>query len=446
MKKFMSMVLAFVLVTIVMPTGVLAEKKDTLTVDGDQTISEDSTYGALKMTSGTLTIEEGKTLTIDGEGDEANVGTGKMVYVTGGKIVVKKGASLVITNATEEMYAALRTENAIIEVNGGILDISNNKTRGMDTTIGLVMTITDGGKLIVNNNTLNAMNGVGANGSITVTDSYVESKDNLLGGLNGKFILNGKSEMVATGNGLSGVVFADGSVISGTSVVTIEDNNTTENTEKADLLLTGTLSVNDDANLFASTIGPVKNTWGSYDVVKNTNVLVDGSSAVVAVGVVVAFCDGEATTNESCAAENQVTNEFNIANGVILGYDFDKDEMVATIGGTIDEGLEIPAEVARVVLLDNVTEGLTIKAEAGTVIENNSANSVVVLLGDEEITVESGKEVTIEATEPTPEEKPDETENPNTGDMNLYMLISLIAMAFVAIIFAVKKLQLKVNY
>ena len=36
-------------------------------------------------------------------------------------------------------------------------------------------------------------------------------------------------------------------------------------------------------------------------------------------------------------------------------------------------------------LLDNVTEGLTIKAEAGTVIENNSANSVVVLLGDEEI-------------------------------------------------------------
>lgn len=56
MKKFMSMVLAFVLVTIVMPTGVLAEKKDTLTVDGYQTISEDSTYGALKMTSGTLTI------------------------------------------------------------------------------------------------------------------------------------------------------------------------------------------------------------------------------------------------------------------------------------------------------------------------------------------------------------------------------------------------------
>ena len=446
MKKFMSMVLAFVLVAIVMPTGVLAEKSDTLTVDGDQRISEDSTYGALKMTSGTLTIEEGKILTIDGEGDEAGVGTGKMVYVTGGKIVVEKGASLVITNATEEMYAALRTENATIEVNGGTLDISNNKTRGMDTTPGLVMTITDGGKLVVNNNTLNAMNGVGANGSITVTESSVEAKNNALGGLNGKFILNGKSDMVATGNGLSGVVFADGSVISGTSVVTIEDNNTSENTEKADLLLTGTLTVNEEASLFASTIGPVKNTWGSYDVVKNTNVLVDGSSAVVAVGAVMAFCDGEATTSESCAVENQVTNEFNIANGVILGYDFDKDEMIATIGGTIEEGLEIPAEVARVVLLDNVTEGLTIKAAAGTVIENNSDNSVVVLLGEEKVTVDAGKEVTVETTEQKPVEKPTEEENPNTGDINLYMLISLIVLAFAAIIFSIKKLQLKVNY
>ncbi len=447
MKKFLRASLIFTLTLFMLPTMVNAAGTDeeTLEVTTDQTISEDSTYGALRISNNaTLTIEKGVTLTIDGNKGITLENSDKatsLALVTDGKITINEGATLNIINSKSGAYAAFRTTGAsVVTINGGTLNVSDNDTRGMDNTMGLTMTINDG-KLYVNNNSLNAMNGT--TGGITATDSYIEGNNNGLGGLNSKFILKGATIINATGNGYSGLTLNEGSIIGGSTVVNITDNNTENNKDKADLLLQGAVTIEEQGGLIATTMAPLKSTWGDYSVTKNTAITINGEEAIAMIGLTVPVCDGQ----EACTEENIVASDINLTNGVYITMNEELDSLVATIGGNIGEGLELPKEVSKVIINDTVTKDITINVEAGTIIENNSQAKVNAIADGQTTTVNAGEEVTIakvtEGTVQTPTQE--EEKNPETSDMNIYTVIAMILMATIGTIFASKKIYAKVN-
>ena len=138
-----------------MPAIASADTSDTLTVSSDMKIEKDATYGAMRINNNaTLTVEKGVTLTIDGvDGitDSNSSFDSSLVLVTDGNIILNEGATLNIVNASEKAYAAFRTTgNTIVTMNGATLNVSDNKTRGMDNTMGLTMTMTSS-TLKVNN-------------------------------------------------------------------------------------------------------------------------------------------------------------------------------------------------------------------------------------------------------------------------------------------------------
>lgn len=430
-----------------MPAIASADTSDTLTVSSDMKIEKDATYGAMRINNNaTLTVEKGVTLTIDGvDGitDSNSSFDSSLVLVTDGNIILNEGATLNIVNASEKAYAAFRTTgNTIVTMNGATLNVSDNKTRGMDNTMGLTMTMTSS-TLKVNNNTLNAMNGT--SGALTATDSVIEAKDNKMGGLSAKFILKGDTEVTASNNGLSGITFADGSIIGDTALVTAIDNNTSEDPEKADVIVTKGLTINNKGGLAATTVAPMKKTWGDLAVLEGSNIVIDGEEAVAIVGLYSQLCSG-AATDDSCSSENLKASNADLVNGVYITMNEDL-EMVATIGGTIAEGLELPAEVTKVIVDDTVTGDISINVANNTVIENNSNHKVNATTGDTTLVVEAGdtQKVVEETTSTTNPSGDKEELPPQTGDINLFVIVTMIIAGLGLMGIVGKKIYAKLN-
>ena len=448
MKKKINGIL-LTLCMFLMPAAVNAADTDTLTVNSNQEISADATYGALRITDdAVLTVKKGVTLTIDGNKEITKTSSNTdvnsaVVYLTDGNIILEEDATLNIINATENVYAAFRTKgNSNVTLNGATLNVSDNKTRGMDNTLGLTMTMTNS-TLKVNNNTLNGMNGT--TGAITAINSTIEAKDNALTGLNGKFILKGNTEVNVTNNGLSGINFADGSIITDEAIVTAMDNNTTNNPDKADVIITKTLTINSKGGLAATTVAPMKKTWGDLAVIEGSKLVIDGEEAVAIVGLYSQVCNG-AATDENCAAENLVANDTELVNGVYITTNEDL-EMEAVIGGTIAEGLELPSEVTKVTVLDTVTGDINIVVANNTVIENNSSHKVNAKVGETTVVVEAGKTQTITEQTTTPPTTDTEKEElpPKTGDINLLVILATIIAGLGLTGFVGKKIYAKLN-
>lgn len=453
MKKKLYAIL-LTLCVFAMPAFVSAEITDKYEISSDTTLSEDATYGSLRITNNaTLTIEQGVTLTIDGSNELTSTGnkndtSSALALLTDGNIVLKKGATLNIVNAKESVYAAFRTTgNSNVTLNEATLNVSDNDTRGMDNTMGLTLTMTSS-TLKVNNNTLNGMNGT--TGPVTATDSKIEAIGNKQGGgLSGKFILKGNTTVNASENGLSGITFADGSIISGTSTVEAYDNNTTNNVEKADVIVTKNLTINEKGGISATTVAPMKTTWGSLNVLQGSKIVIDGEEAVAIIGLYNQLCDG-AATDSNCDQSNLVSSSNDLKNGVLITMNEDL-EMVATIAGTVNDGLELPKEVTKVIIEDSVTKDVSIVVAEKTTIENNSNYKVNAKVGESTITIESGKTMVVEenkdTTTPVTDEDKDTSEilPPKTGDINLFVILSVIVLSLGLTGFVGKKIYAKIN-
>ena len=452
MKKKLTAIL-LTLCIFLMPTFVNAEITDKYEIDNDTTISEDATYGSLRITNNaTLTIEQGVTLTIDGTNELTSTGNkndtaSALALLTDGNIVLEKGATLNIINAKESVYAAFRTTgNSNVTLNEATLNVSDNDTRGMDNTMGLTLTM-NSSVLKVNNNTLNGMNGT--TGPVTAIDSKIEAIGNKQGGgLSGKFILKGNTTVNASENGLSGITFADGSIISGTSIVEAYDNNTTNNVEKADVIVTKNLTINEKGGLSTTTVAPMKTTWGSLNVIEGSKITIDGEEAVAIIGLYNQLCNG-AATDSNCDQSNLVSSTNDLKNGVLITMNEDLD-MIATIAGTINDGLELPQEVTKVIIEDSVTKNINIVVSDKTIIENNSKYNVNAKVGESTIVVEAGKTITVEENKDTTTPTTDKEENtevipPKTGDINLFTILSVIILSLGLTGFVGKKIYAKIN-
>ncbi len=419
-------------------------------VVSDNLIIETATGTANKVVlSETLTIKAGKKLTIKG---------GNLELKSGAAITIEAGAQLIIKDAPKdvnaEKAAVITHDGASINVlTGGKLSVVDNNQKGFvgydessDSANLFAITLTNG-DMEVSRNGSNAMNG---STKITATGATITASNNGEGGLNAELHLSSASNIVAKGNGLSGVTIANGSEI-GTGCTVEATGNLTKTDDKyiadrSDVSIVGTVAL--EGTITADTIGNEKVTWDTnralIGTVRNGEVELK-NNAKVDVKTVKALCD---TSNAhegqtiTCDADNQKKPDFSGLGVVIEGP-------TATTYGAAK--VSLTSAVTKVIIDD---ENAQVTVAEGTEVENKTANTIRVFTADGKyVEVESEKTVQIgepAPVEPTPGEgqtgsegegsgnqgPTDNVKNPETNDNILVYaglgLVSLASVAFTA--------------
>ena len=429
----------------IMPNAVSAANTDKLEVTDDRSyeITEDVTYGALHIINGGVKIQEGVTVTIDGSMNLTNTNNkddvkSSLVYMENGFITMAANSTLNIVNASGDIYAAFKAINSNQELLGGAtLNVSNNDTRGIEFTSTL-LTLGDS-KLIAKNNTLDAV----TVSSLGAARSTIEITDNKANGLKGNLLLNQGTVLNVSNNGLSGIIFTSNANINGDALVEAYNNNTLNNPDAADVVISKTLNINQQAGLSATTVMPYKDE--SMVVSKDSKIVINGNQAVALIGLYNLVCDG-AVTDDSCSEENLISTGVELTNGIHITMN-ENQALEATVGGEVDDGLELPSEVEKVVVLNTLSKDLNITVANNTVIENNSSHKVNAKVGETTVVVDAGKSQTIsvQTTETGTTNTNTEELPPKTGDINLLIILATIIAGLGLTGFVGKKIYARLN-
>ena len=429
----------------IMPNAVSAANTDKLEVTDDRSyeITEDVTYGALHIINGGVKIQEGVTVTIDGSMNLTNTNNkddvkSSLVYMENGFITMAANSTLNIVNASGDIYAAFKAINSNQELLGGAtLNVSNNDTRGIEFTSTL-LTLGDS-KLIAKNNTLDAV----TVSSLGAARSTIEITDNKANGLKGNLLLNQGTVLNVSNNGLSGIIFTSNANINGDALVEAYNNNTLNNPDAADVVISKTLNINQQAGLSATTVMPYKDE--SMVVSKDSKIVINGNQAVALIGLYNLVCDG-AVTDDSCSEENLISTGVELTNGIHITMN-ENQALEATVGGEVDDGLELPSEVEKVVVLNTLSKDLNITVANNTVIENNSSHKVNAKVGETTVVVDAGKSQTIsvQTTETGTTNTNTEELPPKTGDVNLLIILATIIAGLGLTGFVGKKIYARLN-
>ena len=428
----------------IMPNVVSAANTDKLEVTDDHSyeITEDVTYGALHIINGGVKIQEGVTVTIDGSMNLTNTNNkddvkSSLVYMENGFITMAANSTLNIVNASGDIYAAFKAIDSNQELLGGAtLNVSNNDTRGIEFTSTL-LTLGDS-KLIAKNNTLDAV----TVSSLGAARSTIEITDNKANGLKGNLLLNQGTVLNVSNNGLSGIIFTSNANINGDALVEAY-NNTLNNPDAADVVISKTLNINQQAGLSATTVMPYKDE--SMVVSKDSKIVINGNQAVALIGLYNLVCDG-AVTDDSCSEENLISTGVELTNGIHITMN-ENQALEATVGGEVDDGLELPSEVEKVVVLNTLSKDLNITVANNTVIENNSSHKVNAKVGETTVVVNAGKSQTIsvQTTETGTTNTNTEELPPKTGDINLLIILATIIAGLGLTGFVGKKIYARLN-
>ena len=429
----------------IMPNAVSAANTDKLEVTDDRSyeITEDVTYGALHIINGGVKIQEGVTVTIDGSMNLTNTNNkddvkSSLVYMENGFITMAANSTLNIVNASGDIYAAFKAIDSNQELLGGAtLNVSNNDTRGIEFTSTL-LTLGDS-KLIAKNNTLDAV----TVSSLGAARSTIEITDNKANGLKGNLLLNQGTVLNVSNNGLSGIIFTSNANINGDALVEAYNNNTLNNPDAADVVISKTLNINQQAGLSATTVMPYKDE--SMVVSKDSKIVINGNQAVALIGLYNFVCDG-AVTDDSCSEENLISTGVELTNGIHITMN-ENQALEATVGGEVDDGLELPSEVEKVVVLNTLSKDLNITVANNTVIENNSSHKVNAKVGETTVVVDAGKSQTIsvQTTETGTTNTNTEELPPKTGDINLLIILATIIAGLGLTGFVGKKIYARLN-
>ncbi len=429
----------------IMPNVVSAANTDKLEVTDDHSyeITEDVTYGALHIINGGVKIQEGVTVTIDGSMNLTNTNNkddvkSSLVYMENGFITMAANSTLNIVNASGDIYAAFKAIDSNQELLGGAtLNVSNNDTRGIEFTSTL-LTLGDS-KLIAKNNTLDAV----TVSSLGAARSTIEITDNKANGLKGNLLLNQGTVLNVSNNGLSGIIFTSNANINGDALVEAYNNNTLNNPDAADVVISKTLNINQQAGLSATTVMPYKDE--SMVVSKDSKIVINGNQAVALIGLYNLVCDG-AVTDDSCSEENLISTGAELTNGIHITMN-ENQALEATVGGEVDDGLELPSEVEKVVVLNTLSKDLNITVANNTVIENNSSHKVNAKVGETTVVVDAGKSQTIsvQTTETGTTNTNTEELPPKTGDINLLIILATIIACLGLTGFVGKKIYARLN-
>ena len=429
----------------IMPNVVSAANTDKLEVTDDHSyeITEDVTYGALHIINGGVKIQEGVTVTIDGSMNLTNTNNkddvkSSLVYMENGFITMAANSTLNIVNASGDIYAAFKAIDSNQELLGGAtLNVSNNDTRGIEFTSTL-LTLGDS-KLIAKNNTLDAV----TVSSLGAARSTIEITDNKANGLKGNLLLNQGTVLNVSNNGLSGIIFTSNANINGDALVEAYNNNTLNNPDAADVVISKTLNINQQAGLSATTVMPYKDE--SMVVSKDSKIVINGNQAVALIGLYNFVCDG-AVTDDSCSEENLISTGVELTNGIHITMN-ENQALEATVGGEVDDGLELPSEVEKVVVLNTLSKDLNITVANNTVIENNSSHKVNAKVGETTVVVDAGKSQTIsvQTTETGTTNTNTEELPPKTGDINLLIILATIIAGLGLTGFVGKKIYARLN-
>ena len=429
----------------IMPNAVSAANTDKLEVTDDRSyeITEDVTYGALHIINGGVKIQEGVTVTIDGSMNLTNTNNkddvkSSLVYMENGFITMAANSTLNIVNASGDIYAAFKAIDSNQELLGGAtLNVSNNDTRGIEFTSTL-LTLGDS-KLIAKNNTLDAV----TVSSLGAARSTIEITDNKANGLKGNLLLNQGTVLNVSNNGLSGIIFTSNANINGDALVEAYNNNTLNNPDAADVVISKTLNINQQAGLSATTVMPYKDE--SMVVSKDSKIVINGNQAVALIGLYNLVCDG-AVTDDSCSEENLNSTGEELTNGIHITMN-ENQALEATVGGEVDDGLELPSEVEKVVVLNTLSKDLNITVANNTVIENNSSHKVNAKVGETTVVVDAGKSQTIsvQTTETGTTNTNTEELPPKTGDINLLIILATIIAGLGLTGFVGKKIYARLN-
>ena len=429
----------------IMPNAVSAANTDKLEVTDDHSyeITEDVTYGALHIINGGVKIQEGVTVTIDGSMNLTNTNNkddvkSSLVYMENGFITMAANSTLNIVNASGDIYAAFKAIDSNQELLGGAtLNVSNNDTRGIEFTSTL-LTLGDS-KLIAKNNTLDAV----TVSSLGAARSTIEITDNKANGLKGNLLLNQGTVLNVSNNGLSGIIFTSNANINGDALVEAYNNNTLNNPDAADVVISKTLNINQQAGLSATTVMPYKDE--SMVVSKDSKIVINGNQAVALIGLYNFVCDG-AVTDDSCSEENLISTGVELTNGIHITMN-ENQALEATVGGEVDDGLELPSEVEKVVVLNTLSKDLNITVANNTVIENNSSHKVNAKVGETTVVVNAGKSQTIsvQTTETGTTNTNTEELPPKTGDINLLIILATIIAGLGLTGFVGKKIYARLN-
>ena len=429
----------------IMPNVVSAANTDKLEVTDDRSyeITEDVTYGALHIINGGVKIQEGVTVTIDGSMNLTNTNNkddvkSSLVYMENGFITMAANSTLNIVNASGDIYAAFKAIDSNQELLGGAtLNVSNNDTRGIEFTSTL-LTLGDS-KLIAKNNTLDAV----TVSSLGAARSTIEITDNKANGLKGNLLLNQGTVLNVSNNGLSGIIFTSNANINGDALVEAYNNNTLNNPDAADVVISKTLNINQQAGLSATTVMPYKDE--SMVVSKDSKIVINGNQAVALIGLYNFVCDG-AVTDDSCSEENLISTGVELTNGIHITMN-ENQALEATVGGEVDDGLELPSEVEKVVVLNTLSKDLNITVANNTVIENNSSHKVNAKVGETTVVVDAGKSQTIsvQTTETGTTNTNTEELPPKTGDINLLIILATIIAGLGLTGFVGKKIYARLN-
>ncbi len=431
LKMFAIAVMAFA----VMAMGVHAEK----TVNGltctEDSISATNAVCTLKS-AGTLSGDVDGNLTIKAAKDKTvtisssvTIKAGTNLTIEGGRLILKAnviiedGATLKVTKVPVDDVAANDhgaidvQANSTITVTGGTLEVSDNLGKGFYVGgVDLTIDLSDEAHFALNNNKLNAMNGVGTGGEIKADHSTIEVKDNGLGGLNGKVTLV-SSTITATGNGYQGVTFAgspvgssidkNSKVIANNNLKGYEGDDIDKRSDKADVLINGTLTVKGE--LTADSMAPLKKDNGNL---VNTYQVKLEDNGIVRVNESKALCNGN--FGGTCAKGDQKSiTATGDSQGLLVVNG------TATVKGT--GSVKVPSDIKKVVI--EGSNGNVIVAP-GTEVENNSGSKLIVHTTDGSVyEVAAGRSAVLGTAAPSqeeqnPEGQPGTTEPGTTGDGN----------------------------
>ncbi len=391
---------------------VILEKNATLTVNGILNLKDfkPETEDLSKV----QTARSGENYT--------NVDSTNFIFEDGSKLVVK--GTVNSTNEADNACEGTSGVNACpiafqtrkggtfgeIEVIGGTLKIDGFKRGG----IAPVQSITakENGTLDFTNN------GYGSNSApITLEDGNIIAKNNDIG-FTSKLTASGNSTVTATENRIIGAVLND-STIGGNTQVNITGNNTSHNEKRGtDLAINANngVQLNESATL---TVGDIRTYFkdemnGLGGGTKN-EINVNGSAATFSYENVI---EDEVATSNGKATSYKPTTGFVRNNNTITAY------------GTVDGEIEISEGETFVVSENANVEDLTVTAEAGAIITNNSESDLTVITPNGKITISK------EDNEVVIADKEAEVTNPNTRDtlLNSIYLFAIACLGMISLL------------
>ena len=410
--------------------NVEVESNTTVNIENKIVILEN---GATLTVKGTLNLKDfkpanddlSKVTTAESNGNYSNLDSTNVIFEENSKLVITGTVNSTNdadtdcngTTGDTPCPIAFQTKKGgtygEIEVNGGTLKIDGFKRGGIAPVKSIIAK--ENGTLEFTNN------GYGSNSApITLENGHIIARNNDVG-FTAKLTTSGNSTVTSTENKIIGAVLND-STIGGSTKVNITGNNTSGNKNRGtDLAInaaTTGVKLNDNASL---TVGDIRTyfTNESFGLASGTKneIDVNGSGATLSYERIV--------EDEKAKQENK-TSSYKPTTGFV------KNDNTITVYGTVESEIEV-AEGETLVVTENANvEKLTVKAEGGATIKNNSATALTVVTPNGKITVsKDDEEVIIEYKKPVVEAVANEEEdNPSTSDsLLIYVSLGVVALA-----------------